>query len=221
MNRPFEVDVMEYPFRDNWLPYRDGNIHYIDEGNGPTVLLLHGNPTWSYLYRNVIKELRGEFRLIAPDYPGFGMSKPPSGYGYTPQEHSEAISDFIRRLDLKDFIIVVQDWGGADRPELRHTEPGSAARNRLDEYLGVACDTASYEIVFACHGGMAVRILASDSAQFLCQSHCSATVSIIPRKSRIKPEESLYRPFPDTGIQNPDVGIPQADSQGPLLAGGY
>ncbi|WP_199619821.1 alpha/beta fold hydrolase [Paenibacillus alkalitolerans] len=112
MKRPFEVDVAEYPFKDRWLPYRDGNIHYIDEGNGPTVLLLHGNPTWSYLYRNVIKELRGEFRLIAPDYPGFGMSRAPSGYGYTPQEHSEAISDFILRLDLKDFILVVQDWGG-------------------------------------------------------------------------------------------------------------
>ncbi|MBM7566309.1 alpha/beta fold hydrolase [Paenibacillus sacheonensis] len=112
MKRPFEVDPAEYPFQDRWLPYRDGNIHYVDEGSGPTVLLLHGNPTWSYLYRNVIKELSGECRLVAPDYPGFGMSKAPSGYGYTPQEHSEVISDFIRRLKLKDFILVVQDWGG-------------------------------------------------------------------------------------------------------------
>ncbi|MGO4110407.1 alpha/beta fold hydrolase [Paenibacillus sp. YAF4_2] len=112
MNRPFQVDQAEYPFTDHWLPYRDGHIHYLDEGQGPVVLLLHGNPTWSFLYRNVIKELRNEFRLIAPDYPGFGMSKAPSGYGFTPQEQSEAVHELIRHLDLKHFILVVQDWGG-------------------------------------------------------------------------------------------------------------
>ncbi|GMK49075.1 haloalkane dehalogenase 2 [Paenibacillus glycanilyticus] len=112
MNRPFELDPMEYPFTDRWLPYRDGYIHYLDEGQGPTVLLLHGNPTWSYLYRNVIKELREDFRLVAPDYPGFGMSKAPTGYRFTPQEQSAAIQDLINYLDLKDMIVVVQDWGG-------------------------------------------------------------------------------------------------------------
>ncbi|GHO77802.1 haloalkane dehalogenase 2 [Ktedonobacter sp. SOSP1-85] len=112
IKRPFEVESSEYPFTDRWLPYRDGYIHYLDEGAGPTVLLLHGNPTWSYLYRNVIKELRNDCRLIALDYPGFGMSKAPSHYGFTPQEQSDAVQDFIRRLDLKDFVLVVQDWGG-------------------------------------------------------------------------------------------------------------
>jgi haloalkane dehalogenase len=96
MNRPFEVDLSEYPFKDHWLPYQDGHVHYIDEGQGPTVLLLHGNPTWSYLYRNVIKELSSECRLIALDYPRLGMSKAPFDYRVTPQEHAQ----------------VVQDWGG-------------------------------------------------------------------------------------------------------------
>ncbi|MGQ7871626.1 alpha/beta fold hydrolase [Bacillus sp. 1A] len=112
MKRLFEVDSSEYPFKDHWLPYRDGYVHYIDEGQGPTVLLLHGNPTWSYLYRNVIKELRGGCRLIALDYPGFGMSKAPSHYGFTSQEQSEVVTDLIRRLELKNFVLVVQDWGG-------------------------------------------------------------------------------------------------------------
>lgn len=112
MQRPFNVDRTEYPFKDNWMPYRDGMIHYVDEGQGPVILLLHGNPTWSYLYRNVIKDLRGECRLIALDYPGLGMSRAPSDYGYTPKEHSEAVTEFIRRLNLKDFVLVVQDWGG-------------------------------------------------------------------------------------------------------------
>ncbi|WP_261304315.1 alpha/beta fold hydrolase [Paenibacillus andongensis] len=112
MKRTFEVDSLEYPFKDHWLPYRDGYIHYIDEGTGPTVLLLHGNPTWSYLYRKVVKELHGECRLVAMDYPGFGMSKAPSRYGFTPQEQSDAVTEVIRCLDLKDFVLVVQDWGG-------------------------------------------------------------------------------------------------------------
>jgi haloalkane dehalogenase len=110
--RPFEVSAEEYPFTDHWLEFRDGHIHYVDEGDGPTVLLLHGNPTWSYLYRNVIKELSSECRLVALDYPGFGMSKAPTGYGYTPQEHSEMLFEFITHLDLTNFVMVVQDWGG-------------------------------------------------------------------------------------------------------------
>ncbi|MDQ0897744.1 MULTISPECIES: alpha/beta fold hydrolase [unclassified Paenibacillus] len=112
MQRPFDVDASEYPFKDHWMPYRDGMIHYVDEGHGPVILLLHGNPTWSYLYRNVIKELSGECRLIALDYPGLGMSRAPSDYGYTPKEHSEAVTEFIWRLNLKEFVLVVQDWGG-------------------------------------------------------------------------------------------------------------
>jgi haloalkane dehalogenase len=110
--RPFEVEASEYPFEDHWLPYRDGYVHYIDEGQGPPVLLLHGNPTWSYIYRNVVKELRGECRLVALDYPGFGMSKAPSKYGFTPQEQSDAVAGLVGHLKLKDLVLVVQDWGG-------------------------------------------------------------------------------------------------------------
>jgi haloalkane dehalogenase len=112
VKRSFDVDPSEYPFTDRWLPYGDGFIHYVDEGRGPAVLLLHGNPTWSYLYRNVSKELRADHRLLALDYPGFGMSKAPSGYTFTPQEQAQAVEEFIVTLDLKDFVLVVQDWGG-------------------------------------------------------------------------------------------------------------
>ena len=110
--RPFEVDPAEYPFADHWFDYRDGRIHYVDEGSGPTVVLLHGNPTWSYIYRTVITELRAECRLIAPDLPGFGMSTAPTGYRFTAAEHGEAITELIERLDLRDIVLVVQDWGG-------------------------------------------------------------------------------------------------------------
>jgi len=112
MKRPFEVDPVDYPFEDHWLPNGDGYIHYVDEGSGATVLLLHGNPTWSYLYRDVIKELRPECRLVALDFSGFGMSQAPSGYGFTPKEHAAVLGDFIERLKLQHLVLVVQDWGG-------------------------------------------------------------------------------------------------------------
>jgi haloalkane dehalogenase len=111
-SRPFVVDPTEYPFSDHWLPYRDGSIHYVDEGHGPVVVLLHGNPTWSYLYRSVIRDLRGECRLVAPDYPGFGMSRAPTDYRFTPAEHADAVAAVIRELRLTEVILVVQDWGG-------------------------------------------------------------------------------------------------------------
>jgi len=112
VGRPFSVDPLEYPFEDHWFTYGDGLVHYVDEGAGPTVLLLHGNPTWSYIYRGIIKELRTECRLIAPDYPGFGMSKAPSNYGFTPKEHGQVVSELVERLELHDLVLVVQDWGG-------------------------------------------------------------------------------------------------------------
>ena len=110
--RKFDVDPAEYPFADRWFERGGSALHYVDEGSGPPVLMLHGNPTWSFLYRNVIKQLGGACRAIAPDYPGFGLSDHPPGYGYTPQEHAEWIHALVDELGLKQFVLVVQDWGG-------------------------------------------------------------------------------------------------------------
>ena len=110
--RPFSVDVNEYPFESRWLEQDGTFMHYIDEGEGLPVILLHGNPAWSFLYRKVIKHLDGTCRAIAPDYPGFGMSQHPTDYGYTPQEHAKWVTSLIDHLKLDRFIIVVQDWGG-------------------------------------------------------------------------------------------------------------
>lgn len=110
--RPFSVDASEYPFTSHWFEQNGARMHYLDEGTGPAVLLLHGNPTWSYLYRNVIKALRSEVRCIAPDYPGFGFSDHPTNYGYTPREHAQWVNALIDHLGLTQIILVCQDWGG-------------------------------------------------------------------------------------------------------------
>lgn len=112
MTRKFEIPVTEYPFSSNWLSFRDADLHYVDTGTGMPVIMLHGNPTWSFLYRNVIKAISPYCRAIAPDYPGFGYSGHPPGYDYTAAEHAEAILALIDHLKLDRFMLVVQDWGG-------------------------------------------------------------------------------------------------------------
>ncbi len=107
----------------------DGNIiHYIDEGEGPALLLLHGNPTWSFLYRHIVVKLAPHFRCIALDYPGFGLSTARADYRFTPREHSAIVENLVERLGLTDLRIMVQDWGGpiglgfaGRRPELIHS----------------------------------------------------------------------------------------------------
>jgi haloalkane dehalogenase len=108
MERPAWVDSELYPFADRWL---DG-IHYVDEGSGPPLLMLHGNPTWSFTWRGVIQGLRDRYRCIAPDLPGFGLSTAPAGYGFTAAEHADAIGRLVQELDLRGTTLMVQDWGG-------------------------------------------------------------------------------------------------------------
>ncbi|MBS9532090.1 alpha/beta fold hydrolase [Mycobacterium sp. M1] len=110
--RPAWVDDKLFPFQSRFITVDGHTIHYIDEGSGPTLLFLHGNPTWSFDYRDVIRSLRGDFRCIAVDYPGFGLSSAAPGYRYLPEEHARAIGAFVDSLDLSGATLVAHDWGG-------------------------------------------------------------------------------------------------------------
>ena len=113
MERPDWVDASQYPFADHWADVDGHAVHYVDEGEGPPLLMLHGNPTWSFTWRRVIEGLRDRFRCIAVDLPGFGLSKArASGYGFTPEEHAGVIERFVQELDLRDATLLSQDWGG-------------------------------------------------------------------------------------------------------------
>jgi haloalkane dehalogenase len=101
-----------YPFESHYAQIGGASVHYLDEGSGPPLLLLHGNPTWSFLYRELIEGLRDRYRCIAPDHPGFGLSRAPVGYGYTPAEHATVLERLVEQLDLGDVTMMVQDWGG-------------------------------------------------------------------------------------------------------------
>jgi haloalkane dehalogenase len=93
---------------------QDGlRLHYVDEGAGDPVLLLHGEPTWAYLYRKLIPPLAAAARVVAPDYAGFGRSDKPVERGwYSYEAHYRAMERFVQELDLAVLTVVVQDWGG-------------------------------------------------------------------------------------------------------------
>ena len=107
-------------FEGTWpyLPkYFDGNgfqQHYVDEGpkSAETIICLHGEPTWGYIYRNFIPQLSDKYRIIVPDMMGFGKSETPQNKEYTLKTHVENLGNLIKYLDLKSITFVGQDWGG-------------------------------------------------------------------------------------------------------------
>lgn len=106
------IDKSLYPFESHFLKVENGTLHYIDEGEGDVLLFVHGTPTWSFLYRDFIKELSKSHRCIAVDNLGFGLSKRPADFVGTPQDHAKNLSEFIKTLELKDITLIVHDFGG-------------------------------------------------------------------------------------------------------------
>jgi haloalkane dehalogenase len=106
---------LEYPYAGNHFEQPGGaQMHYVDEGSGPVVILLHGNPTWSFYYRNLIDELvEAGFRCIAPDHIGCGLSDKPKDYPYRLRRRIEDMERLVDHLGLSRFSLVVHDWGGA------------------------------------------------------------------------------------------------------------
>ena len=125
--RLFEVPTDVYPFQDHWIEVDGLTLHYIDQGEGPVLLLFHGNPSWSLLYRGIIPELSKNYRCICVDYPGYGFSERPplEEYDYLPETHSALMEKVVDALDLQEIPSFHQDWGGpiglglaGRRPEL-------------------------------------------------------------------------------------------------------
>ena len=110
--RPAWIPEDLYPFEDRYSELDGSRVHYVEEGSGPPLLLLHGNPTWSFLYREIIKGLAGSYRCIAVDLPGFGLSRAAPGFAFTPREHARVIEQLLLQLDLNGVTMMVQDWGG-------------------------------------------------------------------------------------------------------------
>ncbi|HLI86638.1 MAG TPA: alpha/beta fold hydrolase [Bryobacteraceae bacterium] len=120
-----------FPFESHFRTAGGAIVHYVDEGLGPTLFMVHGNPTWSFLYRHVIGALRPRFRCIAIDLPGFGLSQPPPGFSFLPEDHAVVVAALLADLGIKDATLVAHDWGGPIGLTAAFAEPGRLTRFAL------------------------------------------------------------------------------------------
>ena len=117
-----------FPFKIKTLKVDDYNLRYVDEGKGPVVVLLHGNPTWSFYYRNLIKGLKKNYRVIVPDHLGCGLSDKPQNYPYDLNNHIQNIVSLLKKLEVQSFRLIVHDWGGAIGMGVATRDPAKVER---------------------------------------------------------------------------------------------
>ncbi len=117
-----------YPFKHHWFETGVGRIQYVDVGQGRPVVMLHGNPTWSFYYRNLIKELAPDFRCIAPDHLGCGLSDKPQEFSYRLRHRIAHVRALIDSLGIQQYDLVAHDWGGAVAMGIATLEPDRVRR---------------------------------------------------------------------------------------------
>ena len=103
----------EYPFGSHWMEIDGRHIHFVDEGQGPVLLMVHGNPTWSFAWRRLVRDLAPHYRVIAIDHLGCGFSEKPQADEYALEAHIGRLVSFVEQLELNDVTLFAHDWGGA------------------------------------------------------------------------------------------------------------
>lgn len=188
----FQPDARLFPFESRWFDSPVGRVHYLDEGEGRPILFLHGNPTWSFLYRGLIIRLRKAFRCIAPDYPGFGLSEHPEDYRYTPAEHAQVVRALVQHLDLGDLTVMGHDWGGPIGMRL--------ALNEVDRIRGLVMANTWYWPLEAIHLKAFGWLASTGYVQSLIHRKNLFVEKVIPLgvKHRLANEvmDHYRRPFP-------------------------
>jgi haloalkane dehalogenase len=205
VQRPGWVDGELYPFEDRWIEIDGSDVHYIDEGSGPPLLLLHGNPTWSFTWREVIKRVSGRYRCIALDYPGFGLSGPAT---LTPPDHARVVAAFVEQLGLNDVTLMFHDWGGPIGMW--------AAQQAPERYHGFVIGNSWAWPMNRNPGAQAFsRFLGGPVGRYLIKQHNLFVDRIIPNATkRVGPDERVmeqYRgPFPTPQSREAVAVLPKA-----------
>ncbi|HMO56142.1 MAG TPA: alpha/beta fold hydrolase, partial [Roseiflexaceae bacterium] len=109
---PAWLDRQIYPFQSRWFELPAGRMHYLDEGRGVPIVMVHGTPSWSFLYRHLVEGLRGQYRCITADNIGFGLSDKPADWAYGPAGHAANLAALLDHLGLDEFVLMVHDLGG-------------------------------------------------------------------------------------------------------------
>jgi haloalkane dehalogenase len=104
-----------YPFQSRQIAIGGHGYHYLDEGKGSPLLMVHGNPTWSFYWRELVKAFRDRYRVVVPDHIGCGLSDKPdvNAYSYRLERRISDLTELVERLDLRDVTLLAHDWGGA------------------------------------------------------------------------------------------------------------
>ncbi len=123
VRRPDWLSPGEFPFRSRSLVVDGAALHYVDEGSGPVLLLLHGSPMWSFMYRRAISSLRARYRCIAVDLPGLGLSGAPLRPGHAYEDAARRLRAFVKHLDLRDAVLAVHATAGPPGLEMATQEP--------------------------------------------------------------------------------------------------
>lgn len=215
MTIDFTPDPKLYPFQSRWFDSSQGRVHYIDEGDGPPLLLYHGNPTWSFLYRNIVVALRDRFRCVAPDYLGFGLSDRPAGFGYKVDEHARVVGELVDHLGLDDFVTMGQDWGGPVSM--------AVAVERADRVRGVILGNTWFWPTDEFTTKMFSRVMSSPPLQYAILHRNFFVERLIPAGTQHRPSDAVMRHY--RAVQpSPDArrGVAEMPKQilaaAPLLA---
>ena len=215
--RPAWVPEDLYPFADDYVELNGSRVHYVDEGSGPTLLLLHGNPTWSFLYREIIKALADSFRCIALDLPGFGLSHAAPGFAFTPAEHADVVEQLVLQLDLSGVTMMVQDWGGP---------VGFATATRHPERFVAFVIGNTWAWPKSDPGTQLFsRILGGPLGAYLIQRRNFFIENILANNVKLRKlsdarDGRLPRAVPDPRIAPPDARVPARDPGKQALPGG-
>ncbi|MEM7660233.1 MAG: alpha/beta fold hydrolase [Bacteroidota bacterium] len=105
-------DQASYPFTARYFDHPDGQMHYVDEGEGEVLVFVHGTPSWSYLYRQLIRHFSHSYRCISLDHLGFGLSEKPQALAGKPRDHSRRLEALLDHLNIESCTLVVHDFGG-------------------------------------------------------------------------------------------------------------
>jgi pimeloyl-ACP methyl ester carboxylesterase len=194
------VDREAYPFESHWLEVDGGRMHYLDEGEGPVVLLVHGTPVWSFLWRDLIKDLSLDHRVIAMDHLGFGLSDKPADWAYTPEAHADNVVALVEGLDLHELTLVVHDFGGPIG-----LGAGRAVQERVDRV--VILNTWMWSLDDAPQAQRISKLVAGPVGRYLYLQRNYSTRKLIPYvygdKSRLDPatHEQYTHVFAEPGTR--------------------
>ena len=200
------LNTKEYPFAHNYLSVDGAQLHYIDEGQGEVILFVHGTPSWSFEFRNVIKYLSKKYRCIALDHIGFGLSDKPAGYDYSIQNHTATLLKLINHLQLNQFTMLVHDFGGIIGLAAAEQIPDKISKLII---LNTWCRSIQDEPEYKKMKG----ILGSPLMPFLYRYFNFSAKYILPaafgERSRLTPEvhQQYLKPFGNAGERNGTVAF--------------